>query len=116
MKRASYGHDARHALQPMHFPGSTRTTPPKSCTWLAPVGQQYTHGGFSHWLHRSLRISMWSEGYLPVTSCVIQSRLNPSGTLFSVLHATTQSMQPTHLTVSMTIPNRAMAMPPPVQA
>src|SRR3989304_4970051 len=76
-------------------------------TWGAAVGQQETQGGLSQWLQRSDRISMCSVGNVPVTSVAIQSRLNPSGTWFSVLHATTQSMQPTPRTVSMTMPNLA---------
>src|SRR5512143_1840746 len=93
----------------MHLSASTSTTPPTSCTWLAPVGQHETHGGSSQWLQRSDRISMCSVGNVPVTSYAIQSRLKPSGTPFSVLQATTQSMQPTHRTVSMAMPNLAMA-------
>src|SRR6266545_3011166 len=34
----------------------------------------------------------------------------PSGTPFSTLHATTQSMQPTHLRVSMTMAKRDMGL------
>lgn len=48
-------------------------------------------------------------GNFPLTSVVIQSRQKPSGTSFSVLHATTQSMQPTQRVVSITMPKRAMA-------
>src|SRR5512143_3099975 len=92
----------------MHLSASTSTTPPTSCTWLAPVGQHDTHGGSSQWLQRSERISIWSVGNVPFTSYAIQSRLKPSGTPFSVLQATTQSMQPTQRTVSMTMPNLAM--------
>jgi hypothetical protein len=104
MKRASYGHAAMHALHPLHASWWTSTTPPLSWMWLAPHGQQGTHGGSSQWLQRSLRISMWSDGEMPAVSYTIQSRLYPSGTPFSVLHATTQSMQPTHFAVSITIP------------
>ena len=45
--RASYGHDARHALHPMHSSCVICTSAPNSSTWLAPVGQQVTHGGLS---------------------------------------------------------------------
>ncbi len=92
-----------HALQPMQRSAVTLTMP-SSETWLAPVGQQVTQGGFSQWLQRSERISIVRSGNVPRTSVVIQSRLKPTGTLFSVSQATTQSMQPTHLRVSMTIP------------
>ena len=60
----------------------------------------------SQWLQRSERISSDRCGNSPRTSVVIQSRQKPSGTSFSVWQATTQSMQPTHLRVSMTIPKR----------
>src|SRR5512147_2911041 len=94
------------ALHPMHLPAVTSTTAPGFATWLAPVGQQETHGGRSQWLHRSLLISRRGDGNSPRVSYVIQSRQKPSGTSFSVLHATTQSMHPTHLRVSMAIPYR----------
>jgi hypothetical protein len=35
------------ALQPMHLLAVTSTTLPSGSTWLAPVGQQVTHGGLS---------------------------------------------------------------------
>src|SRR6266511_2462015 len=98
-----------HALQPMHLFAVTSTTLPNSSTWEAPVGQHDTHGGLSQWLQRSERISSESAGNSPRTSVVIQSRQKPSGTSFSVLQATTQSMQPTHLRVSMTIPKRGIS-------
>ncbi len=62
----------------------------------------------SQWLQRSERISIVSVGKVPRTSVVIQSRQKPVGTSFSVWQATTQSMQPTHLAVSITIPKRAI--------
>ena len=96
----------------MHLSWLTSTTAPKGSTWLAPVGQHDTHGGLSQWLQRSVRISSERAGNAPRTAVVIQSRLKPSGTSFSVLQATTQSMQPTHLRVSMTMPKRAMLRPP----
>ncbi len=65
MKRALYGHEATHALHPMHASASTSTTEPVLCTWLAPVGQQLTQGGSSQWLQRSLRISSWRFGHAP---------------------------------------------------
>jgi hypothetical protein len=82
----------------------TSTAWPKGSTWLAPVGQQVTHGGASQWLQRSDRISWRTVGNVPRVSYAIQSRLKPSGTSFSVLHATTQSMQPTQRRVSITMP------------
>jgi hypothetical protein len=82
----------------------TCTVRPSGSTWLAPVGQQATHGGLSQWLQRSLRISSASFGNSPRTSVAIQSRQYPTGTSFSDWHATTQSVQPTHSRVSMTIP------------
>ena len=85
------------------------TTRPKSCTWLAPVGQQVTHGGRSQWLQRSEVMVRCRSGIAPSSRWLIQSRQWPSGTSFSVLHATTQSMQPTHCRVSITMPRRAMA-------
>jgi hypothetical protein len=88
----------------MHASGAICTVWPKASTWLAPVGQQRTHGGLSQWLQRSDRISIWSVGDVPTVSVVIQSRLNPSGTWFSVLQATTQSMHPTHVRVSIAMP------------
>ena len=45
----------------------------------------------------------------PTVSYAIQSRLKPSGTRFSVLQATTQSMQPTQRRVSIAMPYRAIA-------
>ena len=60
----------------------------------------------SQWLQRSERISSDRCGNTPRTSVAIQSRQKPSGTSFSVWQATTQSMQPTHLRVSMTIAKR----------
>jgi hypothetical protein len=86
----------------------TCTVLPIGSTWLAPVGQHCTHGGLSQWLQRSERISIVSVGKVPRTSVVIQSRQKPVGTLFSVWQATTQSMQPTHLAVSITMPKRAI--------
>ena len=47
---------------------------PGGSTWLAPVGQQDTHGGLSQWLQRSERISIARCGNSPRTSVVIQSR------------------------------------------
>src|SRR5512137_3156702 len=96
------------ALQPMQRLAVTCTVLPTGSTWLAPVGQHCTHGGLSQWLQRSERISIASVGNVPRTSVVIQSRQKPAGTLFSVWQATTQSMQPTHLAVSITIPKRAI--------
>ena len=57
-------------------------------------------------LHREV------SGTCRASRSVIQSRLNPSGTWFSVLQATTQSMQPTQRRVSMTMPKRAIVRPP----
>jgi len=68
------GQAAMQALQPMHLLAVTCTVWPSASTWLAPVGQQLTHGGLSQWLQRSLRISMLSCGKVPRTSVVIQSR------------------------------------------
>ena len=96
------------ALQPMQRLAVTCTVLPIGSTWLAPVGQHCTHGGLSQWLQRSERISIVSVGKVPRTSVVIQSRQKPVGTSFSVWQATTQSMQPTHLAVSITIPKRAI--------
>ena len=96
----------------MHLSWSTSTTLPKSWTWLAPVGQQLTHGGRSQWLQRSEVIVSRRSGIVPSSRWLIQSRQKPSGTSFSVLQATTQSMQPTHWRVSMTIPKRAMVQAP----
>src|SRR5574340_792858 len=93
----------------------TRTTPPQSCTWLAPVGQQATQGGRSQWLQRSLRILRSRVGKLPESCWVTQSRCMSSGVWFSVLQATTQSWQPTHRRVSITIPSRAMASGLPLE-
>lgn len=75
------------------------------------MGQQATQGGRSQWLQRSVRISIVRVGNLPFTSVVIQSRLKPSGTWFSVLQAITQSMQPTQRRVSITMPKRAISDP-----
>jgi hypothetical protein len=97
-----------HALQPMQRLAVTCTVLPRGSTWLAPVGQHCTHGGLSQWLQRSERISILTAGKVPRTAVVIQSRQKPRGTSFSVWHATTQSMQPTHLAVSITIPRRAI--------
>src|SRR5512136_3173997 len=96
------------ALHPMHLSAVTCTTLPNGSTWEAPVGQHATHGGLSQWLHRSDRISIARLGNAPRTSVVIQSRQWPSGTSFSVLHTTTQSMHPTHLRVSITMPKRGV--------
>ena len=43
----------------------TSTTLPGSCTWLAPVGQQLTQGGWSQWLQRSERMVSRRSGIVP---------------------------------------------------
>ena len=93
----------------MHSSFAISTRRPYSSTWLAPVGQQCTQGGWSQWLQRSLRISRRVSGNAPAASVTIQSRHSPSGTSFSVWQATTQSMHPTQRTVSMAIAKRATA-------
>src|SRR3989338_2366064 len=50
------------------------------------------------------------SGKRPFTSVRTQSRRCPGGTLFSILQATTQSWQPMHCRVSITIPRRAMTV------
>ena len=97
------------ALQPVHFAALTSTTPP-SATWEAPVGQVPTQGGSEHWLHRSERICIDRSGNVPQVSVVIQSRKPPSGSAFSVLHAITQALQPTHRRVSTAMAKRFAVM------
>jgi hypothetical protein len=50
-----------------------------------------------------------SFGYLPRVASTTQSLFSPSGTLFSALHATTQSPQPMQVFVSITMANRVIS-------
>jgi hypothetical protein len=77
--------------------------------WLAPVGHRVTQVALEQWLQRSERNSVVSCGYFPWVASTIQSLFRPSGTLFSVLQATTQSPQPMQVFVSITMANRVIS-------
>ena len=88
----------------MHFSASICTVLPGSATWLAWVGHTATQGGLSQWLQRSEKKVSFRSGKRPSSCARTRSRRCPGGTLFSTLQATTQSSQPMHCRVSITIP------------
>ena len=65
--RAWYGHAAMQYLQPMHFSGSTSTTP-ESVTYVACVGHTAAQGASSQCWHWVGTISLYTFGYVPVSS------------------------------------------------
>ena len=110
MKRASYGQEARQALQPMHLLVIDEDDLAEVVD-VAGTGRAAGDARRVVAVVAALGADLQAQGRESPRSrlVAIQSRLYPSGTSFSVLQATTQSMQPTHLRVSITMPKRAMA-------
>src|SRR3972149_2344667 len=115
----------RHPMQRL---ASTRTTP-ALVGKVAPTGQTWTQGGCAHWLHslgtkKVLRTSRSSSGairaFLPGTlmlstvaspslvitygSTQVRKKDGSFGTSFSALQASTQRLQPMHLSISIPMP------------
>ena len=91
-------------LQPMQIFGFTSTIPfAPFCS--APVGQIVTHGAAVHWLQRRTANERLTAGNSPSSVYLTQVRKLPTGTWFSLLHATVQAWQPMHREWSMTKPS-----------
>src|SRR5262245_16589085 len=91
-------------LQPMQMRRSPSTMPSGRFE-SAPVGQIVTHGAAVHWLQRRTAKERLTAGNSPASVYLTQVRKLPTGTWFSLLHATVQAWQPMHFEWSMTKPS-----------
>jgi len=91
MKRAPYGQDARHALQPMHLVVIHEHDLAKLVD-VAGAGRAAADARWPVAVVAALGCDREPEvGHRALERWLIQSRQKPSGTSFSVLQATTQS-------------------------
>ncbi len=91
------------ALQPMQRSELKSTMP--SLRWYIAVTGQIVDAGrlLAMVAARDLKYAA-GVGKHPFSTYFTQVRFTPSGTWFSVLHATVQAWQPMHLRLSMTNP------------
>src|SRR6185503_19341975 len=91
-------------LQPMQAFGLTSTMPSMRFD-SAFVGQIVTQCAAVHWLQRSTAKERFTVGNSPASVYLTQVRKLPTGTWFSLLHATVQAWHPMHREWSMTKPS-----------
>jgi hypothetical protein len=88
-------------LQPMQAFGFTSTMPSARFS-SAEVGQIVTQGAAVHWLQRRTANERFTAGNSPASVYFTHVRKLPTGTSFSLLHATVQAWHPMHFEWSMT--------------
>src|SRR3990172_11189195 len=81
-------------------------TTPSSRRHVAPTGQTWVHGGFSHCMHGRGRKRRRTFGYVPTSSFTTGRYTTPGGSWFSALQAIVQASQPLHFRRSITITHR----------
>jgi hypothetical protein len=92
-----------HALQPMQRRLS-KSTIPSDRVQSAVTGQISVQGASAQWLQRITWKLRRTSGKAPVSTCLTQVRLTPTGTSCSDLHATVQAWQPMHRRLSIRKP------------